>query len=66
MFGYIHHLRMEQAFRFLLDTEKNISEIAYDVGYANLSAFSAAFKKDFGISPSSVRKHELSEINRNS
>ena len=56
VFGYIHHLRMMRALHLLRNTEKNISEVAYSVGYSNLSAFSAAFKRDFGKNPSESRK----------
>ena len=36
----------------MLDTKKyTISEIGYDLGYANLSHFSKAFHKEFGINP---------------
>lgn len=41
-----------QLAKLMLNTKKyTISEIGYDLGYANLSHFSKAFHKEFGINP---------------
>lgn len=56
VFGYVHRLRMEQALALLRDTDMNVTDVAWEVGYSNLSAFSAAFKRDFGFSPSAALK----------
>ena len=40
--------------RQILDTKKHsVSEVGYQIGYANLSHFTKAFKKEFGINPKS-------------
>ena len=56
VFGYVHRLRMEQALALLRDTDMNVTEVSWEVGYSNPSAFSAAFKRDFGCSPSTLMK----------
>jgi len=56
VFGYVRRLKMEQAHALLRDSDLNVTEVAWEVGYTNSSAFSAAFKRDFGISPSTVLK----------
>ncbi|MEO1006635.1 MAG: AraC family transcriptional regulator, partial [Cyanobacteria bacterium J06638_38] len=50
--GYLTSLRMEQAEKQLREGKLSISEIANLVGYSNLSYFAAAFKRQFGITPS--------------
>lgn len=54
VFGYIHHLRMLRAMALLRYTDLNVSQVAWDVGYANTSAFSAAFKREFGFNPGTL------------
>lgn len=56
IFGYLQEIRMEQAKRYLLDTDLPIQEISNLSGYTSLSNFSIAFKKVFGTPPSSLRK----------
>ena len=48
-------LRMQRAAELLISTGFKIEAIAYDVGYQNPVAFSAAFKKEFGSQPSQYR-----------
>ncbi|MBE9168810.1 helix-turn-helix transcriptional regulator [Pleurocapsales cyanobacterium LEGE 06147] len=50
--GYLTSLRMEQAELLLRERKLSIGEVANSVGYSNLSHFSAAFKRHFGITPS--------------
>ena len=51
LYGYITDLRLAQAKVLLLDKEKTVSEIAYELGYSSPQHFSKAFKKKFGITP---------------
>ncbi len=47
----IKNIRMKQA-AYLLTTQKtNISEVAYAIGFTNLSHFSKSFKSYYGVSP---------------
>ena len=50
--GYMTSLRMEKAELLLREGKFSIGEIANLMGYSNLSYFSAAFKRQFGITPS--------------
>lgn len=56
VFGYLQDIRMHQAKKYLLDTQMSIQEIAMRVGYQNMSNFSAAFKKHFGVSPIKLKE----------
>lgn len=50
----IREMRLQRA-KVLLDAKTgNISEIAYEVGYSNLSYFSKSFKEFFGETPSKL------------
>jgi len=62
IFGYIHASRMSLAKRLLLGTDKSAKEIAYETGYTSPQYFSNAFKKQFGVTPNSVRKNPDSTI----
>ncbi|MEW5854707.1 MAG: AraC family transcriptional regulator [Myxococcota bacterium] len=55
VFAYLRHARMEEARRLLLKRHLNVTEVALRVGYANPSKFAAAFRREFGMSPSDVR-----------
>ena len=62
VFGYIHNCRMSLAKRLLLGTDKSAKEIAYQTGYNSPQHFSNAFKKEFGVTPNSVRNTPDSTI----
>ena len=55
IFEYVHRLRMKKALILLCDTRMSISEVAHAVGYKSLSAFSAAFRRTMGVTPSRAR-----------
>lgn len=55
-FGYLHDRRMEQARSLLVETDLSVTEVAHRVGYGNLSAFSKAFHKQFGIKPKAMQR----------
>lgn len=55
VFGYLHQHRMEQARSLLLENQHSVTAIAQAVGYNNLSAFSAAFRKRYGVSPRAMQ-----------
>lgn len=48
---FINSVRLKRAAQLIKQKAGNISEIAYDVGFNNLSYFSRAFKKHFNITP---------------
>ncbi len=53
---YLGQIRMEKSADLLTSTTFHISEIANAVGFPDALAFSKAFKKHFGQSPSNYRK----------
>ena len=48
--------RMEHAARLLLETNDNIAQIAFAVGYESQSRFTNTFKETYGMLPSMYRK----------
>ena len=51
----ITEIRLKEAFRMLENNIGSVSEIAYSVGYNNMSYFTKSFKEHFGILPSKVK-----------
>ena len=51
---FINSIRLKRAAQLIKQNAGNISEIAYDVGFNNLSYFSRAFKNHFGITPTEM------------
>lgn len=56
--GYVAKWRMNVACRQLVTTQQGIGQIAADVGYESLAAFSRAFKKHVGVPPAAWRARE--------
>lgn len=56
IFGCLQQHRMKTAHCLLRDTSKNTSEVASEVGYANVSHFINAYRREFGITPGSFKK----------
>ena len=54
--AYIFSLRMAHARTLLYDMKMHVNEVAPIVGYRNAHHFSTAFKRQFGISPSVLRR----------
>ena len=50
----ITEIRLNEAHRLLKSNAGSVSEIAYSVGYSNLSYFTKSFKEKFGVLPSKV------------
>jgi len=53
---FINSVRLEEAARLLVTTKLSITEIAYEVGFGDVSYFIKIFKKQFSDSPSNYRK----------
>lgn len=53
--AYQKRLRLESAAKLMHYSDKSLTEIALEVGYADLQAFRKAFKKNYGIAPSRQR-----------
>ena len=55
---FIRNLRLQQAARLLEKGDTSIQQVAWAVGFANPTHFSAAFKRYFGVSPQEyMQKH---------
>mgnify|MGYP002860132106 CR=1 FL=1 len=46
--------RLKRAYQLLVTTDKNVSEVAYEVGFTAPSYFTKCFKEEFGLSPSDL------------
>jgi len=52
----IREIRIREALKLLKHSEKNISEIAYQLGFSDPLYFSKYFKKEVGVAPQQYRK----------
>jgi len=50
----INGIRLNEAKRMLVHKIGSVSEVAYSVGYSNMSYFTKSFKEKFGVLPSKV------------
>lgn len=58
-FDYINQLRIHKAAELLTETQHPVTEIAFQVGFFNLSYFAKKFRQVYGISPSDYRKKDM-------
>lgn len=49
---WLIHKRLEAAHEMLREKKKQVTDVYMEVGFKNLSHFSSAFKKQYGVSPS--------------
>jgi transcriptional regulator GlxA family with amidase domain len=57
-------LRLEKASSLLIQTELNVSEIAYEVGFKNASHFTRIFSQHLGEAPGCFRKKQMRQIEK--
>lgn len=55
---YLTELRLKEACRALTETDLQVTEIAFQVGFGNVSHFNRVFKERFTISPNEYRKSQ--------
>jgi Helix-turn-helix domain len=55
LYDYFNEKKMIMAKKLLTTTDKNVSEIAYEFGFANPSNFSASFKRYYSVTPNEYR-----------
>lgn len=58
-YDFINGYRLQEALRMLRDplcSDKYITQIMYDAGFNSKSVFNTVFKKEFGMTPSALRK----------
>jgi len=53
---HINNIRLDKSKELLLNSNQNISEIAYAVGFSSPNYFSTTFKNKFGVSPKEFKK----------
>ena len=53
---YLVRARLRRAARLLADDERPITDVAYDVGFGDLSNFVRTFHRAAGVSPRGFRK----------
>ena len=56
---YLNKLRLEEAARLLLTTNKSITEISNCSGFANINSFLNVFKEEYDTTPSVYREKEI-------
>ena len=52
VYRYLRKIRLHKARELLNSTDLNVTEVAYDTGFKNLSHFSRVYSEEFGIVPS--------------
>jgi AraC-like DNA-binding protein len=55
---FIRNMRLKYAAKLIKRGHGNIAEIAYQVGFNNLSYFSKVFKETYGVLPSRFNEYE--------
>ncbi len=53
---YLRSLRLAKARELLENSDLNVSEVSYEVGFRSPTYFSQAFSEEYGVPPSAVKK----------
>jgi len=61
---FLYALRLEKAKRLLLQTQRKVIDICYDVGYNSVGTFTRRFTDLLGVSPTTFRDLACSPIRR--
>lgn len=63
--AYLNKLRLTEAARLLSENDNaNVAEIAYSVGYNNVTYFNKLFKNEYGCTPKTFKKICKSDVRR--
>lgn len=62
---YLTQLRLRASLDRLADGEKDLTNLALDLGFSSHSHFTDVFRRELGITPSEVRKKALVKIGKN-
>lgn len=55
---YLRHVRLEKSRDLLSNTDYNVSQVVYSVGFSSRSYFSKIFKRKYGLTPSQFLKNK--------
>lgn len=55
---YFRSFRLHRAKELLKTTNLNVTQVAFEVGFKNLSHFSTSFTTEFGLPPSELKKEK--------
>jgi AraC-like DNA-binding protein len=58
---YLNYLKMNYAYSQLKNTDENITDIAAECGFSDISYFTKTFKKHIGTLPSKVQRNKKEE-----
>nr|MDQ3369522.1 helix-turn-helix transcriptional regulator [Myxococcota bacterium] len=58
-YRFLVQARVRHAVELLRTTDRPVTDIAFDVGFGDLSNFINAFRREIGVSPGHFRKHGL-------
>jgi len=56
---FIRIIRLKKGAELLVTADKNISEVAYAVGFNSLSYFTTSFTEYFGMSPTKYKERHM-------
>lgn len=62
---FLTQVRLEEAKRLLVETDRKVADVAYEVGYHSPYYFSRAFKKSVGVPPKAFRQQAASRKSGN-
>ncbi|NEP19134.1 MAG: helix-turn-helix transcriptional regulator [Leptolyngbya sp. SIO4C1] len=57
VFGELRSHRLEMAKQLLAEQNISVAEVAHQIGYASVTSFTKAFKRQFGLSPRAHQKN---------
>lgn len=58
---YVNHIRLKYAVEELIYTEKSITAITFDNGFASMNALNRIFRKEYGTTPNRYRREKKAE-----
>lgn len=63
---YVVQLRLRQALTQVLDSNSDLTRIAYSAGFSSSAHFSSSFRQAFGVPPSAARsaRHDLAQTSK--
>jgi AraC-like DNA-binding protein len=59
--SYLRTVRLQQAMRWLSESDRTLEQVAQEVGYQDAFSFSKAFKREVGVSPREFRRRDAAD-----